>query len=413
MRISRPGEVPYREPGVSGVLLFTYRAMRRDGSLERGSINAPDAIEARAALTTRGLLPIELDIEQTAREQKATIRSADLALGLRLLADLLESGLPMSRALQTFADLAPVAWREAIPQLRQSVKEGRSLASALAGAPIAIPPLVIGILHAGEAGSGIAGAMRRAADVMEGVAATRSAVRSALVYPLVLATAGIGSIGILVGVVLPKFALLLGDLNHALPPSTRMLMALVAAARSMFIPSLIVIVAGLVAWTAWVATDRGRIQWHELLLGIPGIGSVRRSAASARASFALAALLESGVPIAEAMRHASRASGDAALEKRLIMARDSIGTGTGIGAALEASNALTGTVTKLIRAGEETGRLTAMLGHAARLEQDRAERIVRSSVRLIEPALVLFFAIIVAAVAAAMLQAIYTVRPVA
>jgi type II secretory pathway component PulF len=254
--------------------------------------------------------------------------------------------------------------------------------------------------------------MRRAADVMEGVAATRSAVRSALIYPLVLAAAGVGSVGILVGVVLPKFALLLGDLNHTLPPSTRLLMTTVATARSLFIPSLTLLAAGLLGWTAWVATTEGRVRWHEFLLCVPGLGPVRRSTASARASFALAALLDSGVNIGEALRFAARASGDAAIELRLMKARESIGTGASIGTALESAEALTGTVVKLVRAGEESGRLTAMLGHGAKLEQDRAERMVRSSVRLIEPALVLVFAFIVATVAAAMLQAIYSVRPV-
>jgi type II secretory pathway component PulF len=118
------------------------------------------------------------------------------------------------------------------------------------------------------------------------------------------------------------------------------------------------------------------------------------------------------VNIGEALRFAARASGDAAVELRLMKARESIGTGASIGTALESAEALTGTVVKLVRAGEESGRLTAMLGHGAKLEQDRAERMVRSSVRLIEPALVLVFAFIVATVAAAMLQAIYSVRPV-
>ena len=396
---------------MSEVSVFAYRALKRDGTLEAGVVNAPDVSEARATLNARGLLPLEILLERNARERKNAIRAADLALGLRMLADLLEAGLPMSRTLHAFEELAPVSWREAIPYLRQSVKEGRGLASALAGAPIAIPPLVVGMVHAGESGSGVAGAMRRAAEAMEGMAATRAAVRSALVYPIVLAAAGIGSVGILVGVVLPKFAVLLGDLNHTLPASTRLLMSAVSTARTLFAPSLIASAAVLVGWTAWINTERGRVRWHELLLATPGLGNLRRATASSRAAYSLAALLDSGVPISEALRHSARASGDGAIEHRLLEARATIGAGTSIGAALESSNALTGTVAKLVRAGEETGRLATMLSHAAKLEQERAERMVRSSVRLIEPALVLTFAMIVALVAAAMLQAIYSVRP--
>lgn len=392
--------------------VFTYRALRRDGTLEAGVLSAPATADAHAVLASRGLLPMELRVEQTSLEHRSPMRAVDLALGLRILADLLDAGLPMSRTLQAFDELAPAGWRGAIPHIRECVKEGKSLASALSSAPVAIPPLVVGIAQAGEAGSGIAGAMRRAADAMEGVAATRAAVRSALVYPVVLAAAGLASVGILVGVVLPRFAVLLADLNHALPPATRLLLGAVAAARTAFIPALLIAALALVLWTVWVTTERGRVRWHELLLEVPLLGGARRSAASARGAYSLAALLDSGVPISDAMRHAARASGDAAIGQRLLRARESIATGSGIGAALEASGALTATVTKLIRAGEETGRLTSMLGHAAKLEHDRAERMVRSSVRLIEPALVLTFAVIVALVAAAMLQAVYSVRPV-
>lgn len=412
MPTSRRGRGPFRESAVNQVASYSYRALRRDGSIEAGAVHAPGVEDAQRILAVRGLLPVEVRLEATSRENAAAIRPADLAIGLRMLGDLLEAGLSMSRTLHLFEELAPAVWRKAIPQIRQSIKEGKGLASALAAAPLAIPPLVIGIAQAGEAGSGIGAAVRRAADAMEGVAATRAAVRSAMVYPIVLAAAGVGSVGILVGVVLPKFALLLSDLNHALPPATRMLLAMVAATRASFVPSVVVVTLTLVAWTAWVTTPRGRIRWHELLLGVPLLGVARRSAASARGAYSLAALLESGVPINEALRHAARACGDAAIEQRMLRARESIATGVSIGSALEASDALTGTVSKLVRAGEETGRLATMLGHAAKLEHDRAERIVRSSVRLIEPGLVLTFAIIVAFVAAAMLQAVYSVRPV-
>jgi general secretion pathway protein F len=412
MRTSRPGKDRFREDLVTAVLRFTYRALRRDGTLETGALNAPGPDDASALLSARGLLPVEVQPDDSPRERSSAMRAADLALGLRMLADLLDAGLSMSRTLQLFEELAPADWQKAIPHIRQSVKEGKGLAASLASAPVLIPPLVIGIAYAGEAGSGTAPAIRRAADAMEGVASTRAAVRSALVYPIVLAAAGVASIGILVGVVLPKFALLLSDLNQELPATTRLLLVSVRVMKTAFVPFLVVAATALAGWTAWVATEQGRVTWHEFLLRLPILGGARRSAASARSAYSLAALLDSGVPISEALRHAARSSGDAAIEKRLLRARDTIVTGTSIGAALEAADAFTGTVAKLVRAGEETGRLTAMLGHAARLEHDRAERTVRSSVRLIEPALVLTFALIVALVAAAMLQAVYSVRPV-
>jgi type II secretory pathway component PulF len=115
--------------------------------------------------------------------------------------------------------------------------------------------------------------------------------------------------------------------------------------------------------------------------------------------------------MATAMLHAARASGDASLTRRILTARESVVQGRRPSDALSEEAALTPTAVRLARAGEETGRLAAMLSHAAALERERAESMVRSAVRLLEPALILVFGGLVALVAAALLQAIYSVRP--
>jgi general secretion pathway protein F len=147
------------------------------------------------------------------------------------------------------------------------------------------------------------------------------------------------------------------------------------------------------------------------LLEIPIIGGVRRSAAAARACAALGALLESGVPLPTGLAHAARASGDAAVGARLVSAREGISHGERLSAAVDRERALTTTAVRLIRAGEETGRLAAMLDHAARIEGERATHLVKNAVRLLEPALILGFGALVALVAAALMQAVYAVRP--
>ena len=124
----------------------------------------------------------------------------------------------------------------------------------------------------------------------------------------------------------------------------------------------------------------------------------------------LAALLESGVTVAAALVHAAHATGDAEVEARLLTARAQIAAGHTLSRALEDSRAATQTAIRLIRAGEESGRVASMLAHAARIEQQRSDRLVRTLVRMLEPILLLGFAALVALVAAALLQAIYSVR---
>jgi len=390
---------------------YSYRAARSDGVLEMGVLAAESRAAAARALEGRGLFPVELRVEREETIGGRRISARDLALGFRVLATLLEAGLPMTRALAAMSELAPPSWEPALPEITCAVREGASLGAALDQGPLLVPPVVLGIVRAGEAGSGLARAVRRAAELLEHQAAMRSAVRSALAYPALLAVAATASVALLVGVVLPRFGAILADLGQSLPPTTRFVLNASTLIRAWAPAGAIATAIALVLWRSWISTDEGRERWHALLLELPLLGSIRRSAAAARTGAALSALLESGVPMAAAMMHAARASGDASLTKRILTAREAVVQGRRPSDALSEEAALTPTAVRLARAGEETGRLAEMLSHAAALERERAESMVRSAVRLLEPALILVFGGLVALVAAALLQAIYSVRP--
>ena len=341
----------------------------------------------------------------------SSMSPADLALGLRVLSDLLEAGLPVTRALQTLSDLAPAGWRAVTPHLSQSVREGRSLGAAFRDAPVEIPPLVIGMTVAGETAGNVAAALKRAAEITESVAETKAALHSALAYPAILALAGAGTIALMIGIVIPRFAAILADMGQSLPQGTRLLLEAAAWTRSAALPVLAALVTLAVLWRAWVATAAGRSAWHAGLLELPLLGTVRHASATARASVTLATLLETGVSLRQSLGFAARASGDSAIEQRFSLAGSSIESGHPIARSLAEQRALTPVALRLVQAGEESGRLPSMLRHAARIEQQRADRVTRTAVRLLEPALILVFASVVTLVAAALLQAVYSVRP--
>jgi type II secretory pathway component PulF len=318
----------------------------------------------------------------------------------------------MARALAAMPELVPPAWQRALPAIQAAVREGASLGMALARSPLALPAVVLGIIQAGEAGSGAAPAVRRAAELTEQAAATRAAVLGALAYPAVLVVASTASVALLVGVVLPRFGAILVDLQQVLPPTTRLVLGMANVARAGALPVLLVGFISVLVGRSWTATDAGRSRWHGVLLRTPLLGTIRRAAATARIGAALSALLESGVPLAAGLLHAARAAGDAALAARLLVAREAIVTGERPSAALARADALTPIAIRLVRAGEESGQLAAMLAHIATLERERATRLIASAVRLLEPTIILAFGGLVGLVAAALLQAIYAVRPV-
>lgn len=396
---------------MSEVLSYRYRAARRDGTMECGLVEARTRDDAGAALRDRGVFPVSVVEIAEPLASRRQLSLADSAVGLHMLGALLEAGLPVARALAILPDLAPPSWTPLILAGAVGVREGKSLVAALDASAVRLPTLAVGIIRAGEGGSGLAGAVRRAATLIEERAQTQSAIRGALAYPFVLATAGLAAIVLLVGVVLPRFAAILGDIGAQLPSSTRIVLAISAVARRVALPAVMVVVPLVIVASRWVATTGGRRRMHELLLALPWLGEARLVAATNRSMAALAALLESGVPIASALRHAAVAAGDDAVAARILAAREDVVRGGRISVALAAHRGATPVAARLARTGEESGRLATMLDYASRLEGERLTVLVRSAVRLVEPALIVIFGGIVALIAAALLQAIYAVRP--
>jgi len=336
---------------------------------------------------------------------------ADVGLGLRILADLLDAGMPAHRALRALGELAPDRWREALPSIEGGVRQGRGIAAAFGAVDGALPPIVIGVVRAGEAGGALSAAVRRAAEIVEAAAATRAAILGALAYPALLTAAGAASVGVLVLVVLPRFAAILGDIGQPLPRSTMFVLSAAAFVKAAIVPAIIAGMIAAVAWRAWTSRDEGRRRWDDIVLALPLIGAVRFASATSRACAALAALIDSGMPVAAALPFAGRATGNASLTARFADARTILTRGTGVATALAESSAVTPAAIRLVRAGEESGRLSGMLHHAAAIERDRAGRLTRACVRTIEPVLILFFGAVVALVAGSLLQAVYSVRP--
>lgn len=391
---------------------YRYRALRPDGAVEVGSVEAPAREAVSRMLAERGLLPVSVSWQPSLPRRGRVMSWPDLALGLRLLANFLGAGLSLDRALAALTETAPESWRRILPGILDGVRQGRSLGQTLAEASTGVPVLVAALVRSGEAGPGVAQAVERAASVVDSIATTRAAIRQALVYPMVLLVAGVASLAFLTGVVLPRFADILAELGQSPPLTTRIVLAGAQLGRSALLPALATAAAGLVVWRAWTGTPEGLRRWHRLLLDAPLIGRARFALASARAAAAIGSLLESGLTLPRAIGHGAMASADAAVSQALLDAREAVARGESASQALGRENALTPTALRLVRAGEETGRLGQMFLEAGRIEHAGAERLVRGAVQLIEPLFILGFGALVALVAAALLQALYGVRPV-
>jgi type II secretory pathway component PulF len=391
------------------VSAYTYRAARQDGAIVNGAIDAESHGQAASILSSRGLFA--LAVVPAVEEQRPAASRRDLAIVFRSIAALVSGGVPLERAVAATDPLARGSLRETLAAARERLHEGATFAGALSVGRGVVPTLVLGMVRAGERGSQLDAALEQVAAHLEQEADLVARVRQALTYPLLLTVAGIASVLVITIVVIPRFAAILGDLGQQLPLATRLLLGISGFITRFWIP-LVAIAAG-ATWASvdWARRPTGRKSLEEFLLRIPLIGTVRHALATTRVMRALGGMLRSGMPLLPALDAARDAAGDLAIAERLSRSRERVVQGASLSSALEREGALTPSALQLVTVGESSGRVAAMALGAGNLAAQEAERGIRTLVTALEPALIVAFGGLVAFTAAALLQAVYSLRP--
>lgn len=389
---------------------YRYDAARQDGRVIAGVVEAESAARAGALLAERGLYPVAVAAADAERPRRVASRR-ELAIAFRGIAALVDAGVPLERAVASTEALARGVLRETLSAARAALGEGRTFAQALAGGPGVVPGVVLGLLRAGERGSQLGRALDTVASHLEGEADLVARVRQALAYPLVLAVTGTASILVIGTTVVPRFAELLADLGQDLPLATQLLLGGSAMLSRYWLLGVLTAVGAVWGATRAWRNPAVRERVHAAALAMPLVGPVRLSLASARVLRALGGMLSAGMPLLSALDAAGDAAGDHTVARRLTRAREQVAQGAPLTAALEREAALSPSALQLVAVGESSGRLAEMTRRAGDLAAQEAERGLRTLVTLLEPALILAFGGLIAFVAAALLQAVYSLRP--
>lgn len=395
---------------MSSTASFRYQAADPSGGVVRGRLEATSADLAVERLRAQGLHVIRVRPSRRWLPSRG-VSKTHLAVVFRSLSSLADAGVPFERALGATLDLVDGRLHGLLDSVRTEILQGASVADAFASHPGTFGPAVTGMLRAGEHASRLDQALASVADQLEHEVQFRSGVRSALAYPILLLVVGVASIGIMGGVVLPRFATLLGDLGAELPASTRWLLALSDALRRWAWAAGALVLLSTIVWVSLGLGQRFRPAIHSALLRVPVVGPLRHDLASARVCEALGSMLQTGVPVMAALDGARDAAADAEVAARLLRARDRVVRGHALGQALEEERALTPAAAKMIRLGDASGTVGVLARKAAAHLSEETRRTIQTLVSLFEPALILVLGGGIAVMAASLLRAVYSVRP--
>jgi general secretion pathway protein F len=365
-------------------------------------------------LFSRGLFVVELSRSRAALSvdwQRARLSEADAAKVIRTLADLVGAGLPVLRAIDAAATLAPERWQADRLIVRRHVLEGSSLSFALSQGRRAIPAIALAVLRAHEQSGDVTGGLGSAATVLETQAAWRRALVGALAYPAVLMTSATVVLTVMARFVLPQLISLLSESGQSPPPSTQALMSFTAYAPPVLLG---LIVLGTSAWyLVRVLPEAGRVReiGAYAVLRVPFVGEVVRGRDTARFCGALGASLGAGLPIARAIRESSNVVQNCEIRRRVEAAKALIMEGKSIHSSFALIQPLTPAATAMLGAGERASTLAVMSGRAAAFEASELQKRVQLATRLIEPMLMAIIGGLVGLGALAIMEAIYSLQP--
>ena len=378
---------------------FTYKALDGRGATASGQIDGDNKSAVAANLRNKGLTVVDINEVKTSLAQidifasMQRVKARDLTIFSRQFATMINSGLSMLRALSVLEEqtenkkLATV-----LGQVRGDVEAGIALSDALEKHPKVFSPLYVNMVRAGEIGGILDEVLNRLATQLEKDDSIRRAVKSAMVYPIMIASF---ALIVMLGMVLfliPVFAGMYKELGNAkLPMLTRMMVGASDTMKSWKgVIVLVVVIALVVIIRKAKHTDKGTEIWDRFKLHVPmGIGEVIRKIAVARFSRTLGTLVSSGVPILQAIEITGKSAGNVVIEHAMNAVQVSVKEGQTISAPLKNSSVFPDMVVQMISVGEETGSLDSMLQKVADFYEDEVNAAVKSLTSILEPIMML------------------------
>ena len=394
---------------------FQYRAKSGPGQAVDGTLEAESRRSALDKLSRQGYFPLSLEERADPSSKRPwqffqPVSNKELTQWTRQLADLLESGVPLLKALRLVEDQTENASLTRLAQeVFEKVRGGQPLSQALKEFPSVFSRLYVSLIYAGEVGGNLSLTLGRLADFMEQEEDFRSRVQAALAYPLLIAAVGIGTVIFLMVFAVPRLSAMFTDLGQSLPLATRLLTHLSA---------------GLVAYGGWallslalavlLVRQTGRLKsikafGSRLLLRVPFWGPVVQKSVIVRFARTLATLLAGGVPIVQALRVIADVLDSPALEEPMRAVARQVEEGRSLSESLKRVPRIPVFICHMIAVGEEVNALEKSLNKVAATYERETDRAMKLATSLLEPFMILFIGSAVGIIVIAMLLPIFQI----
>jgi general secretion pathway protein F len=399
---------------------FRYEAVDENGSSKKGVVNADNARSARADLRAQGLVPIKVDAISAQVDASGVamrrgfgekLSTTELALFTRQMASLLEAGLPLEQAFTALLEQAERQYvRDLIGSIRSEVMGGASLSDVLSRHPRDFAEIYRALVASGEQIGQLSRVLSRLADYIERRNALVQKVRLAFTYPAIVTVVAFAIVIFLLTYVVPQIVSVFANTKQKLPVLTVIMLAISDFVRNYGFVVLAALIAAWIGWRRALQNPALKLRWHTWLLTAPLYGKFERSLNTSRFASTLAITTGSGVPILRALETSRDTLSNVAMRTLVEQASDAVREGVSLARALSAQKHFPPMLIHMIRAGEITGELPAMLDRAASAQEADLERRTLTIAGLLEPFLILAMGVVVLLIVLAVLMPIIEIN---
>lgn len=389
--------------------MFHFKVMTAQGVVKEGSESAASYAELLSRLRQRHYFPLDISEVVTGKEINTLpffgrVGVKQLAVFCRQFAVMLGAGVTIVGCLDILRQQTQNRkLRDACAELYEDVQKGLMLSESLKKRSDIFPDLMIQMVQAGETSGSLDLVMSRVAVHYEKENKINARVKSAMVYPAVLAIVCVCVVIFLLTKVMPTFIGMFQGSDIPLPGPTKVLLAISDVLRTRwYVFLLLVFLAGYI-FRRYAGTGGGRMALDRLKLRIPVVKGLVQKTASARFARTMSTMLASGIPLLQAMEDTAGAVGNAAVAEGILNARESVRKGAPLSAPIRKLSFFPPMVPSMIEIGEESGTLDEVLDKTAGIYDEEVDIEVQRMLSLMEPLMIVVMALLVGFIVIAMM----------
>jgi type IV pilus assembly protein PilC len=390
---------------------YRYSAVDLTGKSISGTEEAASPGAAHLALLERGYQTIDVSTKKSVLQFEVTkkvVPRKDVMHFSRQMSVFIKAGVPIMEALGVIAEeTSNKLLQKALYDMIDRVQAGDTFASAAAAHREAFPNYYVGMVSSAELTGNLDIVLDQLGDYLERDIEARGKITGALIYPAVVACMAVGVVVVLAVFVMPKFVKFFASFHAKLPLPTRMLLGMsnfVSHYWYALFGGVVVLVVGFVAMRR---STKGKARLDSMILKMPVLGDLVRTAVIERTCRILSSMLRAGVALPDAMRVTADSANNAVYRKGLTAVREEMMEGQGLSEPLARTKLFPGAARQMFRVGEETGTLDTQLETASEFYDRELDVRLKRFTALFEPAVIIFMGVIVGFVAIALVSAMY------